>query len=184
MKSIAKPTTYDRNGLPLPLHLNGAFTVTFPWGVTLLFAGAPFRNADRMLDAFRVKCATEQTGRFDADIPCEDFSVPTEEDMLKAVEAAIEAAFAGQPVFAGCAGGIGRTGTFLSVVLKALGAQVEAPMKADLGWVGMVRRVYLRHAVETDAQKRLIEDIDVSRIRRRLKWLWLKAVARRFFRGR
>lgn len=170
LKSIARGCR-----LPPQARLNGAFRVDYPMGISLLFAGAPFMYADRAAQpAFRVKCATEQPGVADWTVPSVDFGVPTDEDMLKGVEAAITAAFNGQSVFAGCAGGIGRTGTFLSVVLKVLQPDLPA---AQI--VPTIRRIYLSHAVETKGQKELIERIDVSALRRKIKWLWLAAVWRK-----
>src|SRR4051794_11348594 len=110
MKSIARATTHDANGKPFDMRLNGAFTVDFPLGVTLTFAGAPFRLAHLAglgSSLFRVKAATEVPGDAEVFIPCVDFGVPNEADMLAAVAAAVEAAFAGKTVFAGCMGGIG-----------------------------------------------------------------------------
>ena len=178
MKSIAQFRKTPGN-----LDLNGAFDVLFPLGVKLTFSGAPFRHAHQgKMDGrppYRVKCATEQSGACEIEVPCQDFGTPTHEDMLAGVEAAIDAAFAGKPVFAGCAGGIGRTGTFLAVVLKALNAEVVGFEHVPLPWWEKVRIVYLKFAVETKGQKDLIEDIDVSAIRRRIKWLWAKAVFRK-----
>ena len=173
LKSIAqKVQIYGRS------HMNGCFTVQFPLIRKFWFYGAPFMYAGEVGNGFKVKCATEQPGAADFTIPSVDFGVPTDEDMLKGVEAAIIAAFNGQPVFAGCMGGIGRTGTFLSVVLKVL--QPDLPASQI---VSTIRQVYLSHAVETKGQKELIERIDVSALRRKIKWLWLAAVWRRM-RGR
>jgi hypothetical protein len=181
MKSIARKNPIATKAM----DLNGGFDVEFPGGVKLMFFGAPFRQAHLVRASFptyAVKAATEQRGDFDAEVPCEDFGVPTHDDMRKAVASAIEAAFAGKAVFAGCAGGIGRTGTFLAVVLKTLQAAPASGYSA--GWVDLVRQVYMKHAVETPAQRKLIDQIDVSSIQRRVKWLWFKAAVRKFFLGR
>jgi hypothetical protein len=174
------------NKLPVT-GLNGAFELYFPMGVTLVFAGAPFRMANNPTlthlgrpgtQPYRVKCATEVAGVFDFEVPCEDFGVPKHWDMKDAVYAAIEAAFQGRPVFAGCMGGIGRTGTFLAVVLKVLCP--EYGYETD-GYVMAVRQLYLRNAVETQAQANLVSSIDVYDLRSKIKWLWLKAVIRNAF---
>lgn len=159
---------------------NGEFAVSFPFGITLFFVGAPFKLTQSIpATLFKVKCASEQPGFYDALVPCVDFGVPTDADMLKGVEAAIEAAFAGRPVFAGCAGGIGRTGTFLAVVLKVLHPLPKPVAKG--AYKALVRDVYLSHAVETPKQGALIDGIDVEQLRKRVKWLWLKAVAKNLF---
>jgi hypothetical protein len=163
------------------IGLNGTFQVALPLGVKLVFAGAPFPKRGVVHNAFVVKCATEQRGAADVEIPCEDFGVPTDRAMLNGVDRAIEAAFAGKQVFAGCAGGIGRTGTFLTVVLKALGADptgYDGHSRVPL--VNMIRKVYLGHAVETSAQEKLISTIDVSAIQAKIRRLWFRAVLRKY----
>lgn len=64
-------------------------------------------------------------------------------------------------VFIGCKGGIGRTGMVMAGLVRALGIDSHEP-------VAWVRANYLRHAVETEAQVRLVETFNVSRIQRLL----------------
>jgi hypothetical protein len=169
---------------PLVAGLNGAFAVELPMSVNLYFGGAPFRMAgmthlERVgSPLYRVKCATEVAGTFEEEVPAQDFGVPTHTAMRLAVTHAVEAAFQGRPVFAGCVGGIGRTGTFLAVVLK-----VFYPTYSGEQLVYMTRAVYLGHAIETAEQKKLIDTIDVSALQRRVKWLWMKAVLRKLLGG-
>jgi hypothetical protein len=164
--------------------LNGAFMLELPMGIQLVFGGAPYRMAGMThleqvgSPLFRVKCATEIQGEFDVEVPCEDFGVPLHWDMRDAVYAAMVAAFQGRPVFAGCMGGIGRTGTFYAVLLK-----VFYPGQPVENLVPMVKRLYYGSAVETGEQQQLISDIDVDYLQRQVKWLWLKAVARKLLSG-
>ncbi len=141
---------------------NGAFEVTY-LGQRLQFFGGPFKLSAQHPDAFLVKCATEQTGVYHAAIPCEDFRAFDPADLYKAVDAALDAAFRGSPIYAGCAGGIGRTGTFLAAVLK-----VFFP---DENPVDTVRDVYLSYAVETADQRKLLASFDVSKLRRKARKL-------------
>jgi hypothetical protein len=165
---------------PSNREVNGEFDVEFPGGVTLTFIGGPFSVADTLPDAFKVKAATEQYGYCDISIPVADFGTPKDEDMLRAVEGAIVAAFAGKPVFAGCGAGIGRTGTFFAAVLKVLIPDVAASTGGQVDtYVGLVRQVYLGHAVETQDQVEFIGRLDVERLRKRVKWLWARALVRR-----
>lgn len=179
MKTKVTPITTARS----ELGLNGGFEVRFPLGIVLQFYGSPFRKAGMVDDAFTVKCASEQPGPADVVIPCEDFGVPTHADMLRGVDRAINAAFDGEPVFAGCAGGIGRTGTFLSVVIKALNVDptpYNKTGKSKVGYVNMIRAIYLGHAVETAKQEQLIDTIEVSDIRKTIGRLWRRAVLRKY----
>jgi hypothetical protein len=174
--------------------LNGAFEVEYTLGVRMVLGGAPFAMADMThlewggSQPYRVKCASEVRGVADIEIVCQDFGTPEPEDLLEAVDAAITAAFKGRPVFAGCMGGIGRTGVFMATVLKVLDPQqVFGSASFRLSWqpqVQMARQLYLSHTVETDQQEKLVDMIDVSKIRRKLKWLWAMAVVRQTLFGR
>jgi hypothetical protein len=165
--------------------LNGAFSLTLPMGVVLVFAGAPFRMSETAFlthlepagsPTFTVKCATEVAGAADTTVPCEDYGTAKPADLRDAAEEAIEAAFQGRPVFAGCMGGIGRTGVFLSVVLKAFYPDVD-----ETEIVPMLRNLYLPYTVETPEQEKLVQCIDLEKLQGRIKWLWLKAVIRKTF---
>jgi hypothetical protein len=62
------------------------------------------------------------------------------------------------PIMVGCRGGIGRTGTVLAGLVKAVGAGGKDP-------VGFVRKNYLSGAVETDTQRKLVANLDVGPMR-------------------
>jgi hypothetical protein len=177
-----KITARKLNG-PIAAGLNGAFAVEFPMGIALIFGGAPFRMADMThlgrvgYPTYRVKCATEVPGDADDEVPCQDYSVPRELDLLNAVERAIQAAFQGRAVFAGCYGGIGRTGVFMATVLKVL-------MPDMMDYVGLTRNLYLRGTIETEEQMELVDEIEVDALRRKVKWMWVRAVIRQALFGR
>jgi len=63
------------------------------------------------------------------------------------------------PVYIGCWGGIGRTGTAFAGLVRALGVDEASPA----AWA---RESYLYNAVETGAQKDLIKEFDVSDVQR------------------
>ena len=152
---------------------NGAFVVDLR-GTRLTFIGGPYRHSSQHPFAYLVKCATEQTGRFDTEIPCQDFQPFKEADLRRALHVAIDAALAGRPVYAGCMGGIGRTGTFLAAVLKVLMPEYDPVL--------LLRTVYLPHAVETAAQERLIAGLDVTDLRHKVQTTVRKNALKRLFR--
>ena len=79
-----------------------------------------------------------------------DFSVPDDIDGFNlALERTIWALMKKNPVFVGCAGGMGRTGLFLSCLRKTL-----TPTESDP--VAWVRKNYWPHAVETQEQERFV----------------------------
>jgi protein-tyrosine phosphatase len=82
--------------------------------------------------------------------------------MASGLEATINYILEGKPVYAGCMGGIGRTGLLLALVLKAWGD--EAP-------VATVRKQYYPHAVETSEQMRYIKEFEIDpKLKRRIRW--------------
>ena len=84
-------------------------------------------------------------------LPIADFSIPSAEELMHAVNQTIESAQGGRSVAIHCSGGVGRTGTFAACMAKKLfnlsGGQAIA-------WV----RKYIRSAVETSEQKQLVID--------------------------
>ena len=61
----------------------------------------------------------------------------------------------GDNVYVGCAGGSGRTGTFLALLTKISGVTHDP--------VGYVRRHYKKTAVETAEQMRYVDEMEVRR---------------------
>ena len=114
--------------------------------------GGPYANRPEY--TFGVKLAKEIKLPADVEIPSVDFGVPDMEDMVQGVEEAVKAICKGFHVYAGCMGGIGRTGTFLACLAKTFGE--GDPVK-------YVRGTYLPHAVETGRQIQLIEDFYPSK---------------------
>ena len=90
-----------------------------------------------------IKLAREINRPHDLSIPIKDFSVPTTDDLDRGLTEAVRLILSGQPVYAGCMGGRGRTGLFLAVLAKAFGIR---------GPVEYVRENYSHHAVETREQ--------------------------------
>jgi hypothetical protein len=95
-------------------------------------------------------------------LPIKDFSVPEPIPTVRALKDALLLLLQGRPIYVGCAGGYGRTGTFLSLLAKVYG--VKDP-------VAFVRINYHGHAVETAQQMRFVTTFDVAPLRR---WLRLQ----------
>ena len=117
-------------------------------------------------------CLLEQPprrGTADLWYPIPDFSVPacasavTDSTLRNVLLQLLE----GRPVYVGCLGGKGRTGLFLALIAKVLGA--EDP-------VDYVRVNFHAHAVETRQQEQWVDDFDVSATQNWLRGqLWRSA---------
>lgn len=86
-------------------------------------------------------------------LPIADFSIPSPQELMHAVNETIESAKGGRTVAIHCSGGIGRTGTFAACMAKKL---FNLPGDQAIAWV----RKYLRGAVETSEQERLVTDCE------------------------
>lgn len=88
----------------------------------------------------------------DIHIPTEDYKTPPIALMSKGIKQALDLISQGKPVYAGCFGGWGRTGTFLAVLAKAWG--IPQPIE-------YVRKEYVQEAVEKREQEVYIEDFPI-----------------------
>ena len=98
-----------------------------------------------------VKMAVEIDRPCDIAIDTRDYSVPTQEAMQSGILQAIERLSRGETLYAGCWGGIGRTGLFMACLAKASGVGQPIP------WV---RGNYNEHAVETKQQAAFVDAFD------------------------
>ena len=133
----------------------------------ILFGG-PYKqyepNTRRLVG---VKMAKEITHPHDISIPTVDFSVPDTKDMIAGMAEAIEAIYAGNDIYVGCMGGIGRTGLFLACMHK-----VELDYYGKVGDpVAYVRKHYYKHAIETEEQKNYVRTINTDDLVRRVRAL-------------
>lgn len=131
--------------------------------------GGPYLSKPE--DLFGVKMAAEIDRPCTVDIPTEDFHVPDTEDLkLGMIHAAILLKNYGR-VYAGCWGGIGRTGLFMAAMAKMMETSelVDVPNKLEAQGlspaVAYVRQHYKGHAVETRQQLQYLNDLDVSKVR-------------------
>jgi protein-tyrosine phosphatase len=103
-------------------------------------------------------------------IGTEDFGVPSEKQLKDGVYKVLTALLEDKSVYVGCMYGLGRTGTFLSALVKTTSATnkilgvkdgVENPVK-------YVRAKYRPFAVESMKQEQLIAGMDVSWLAKKL----------------
>lgn len=168
-----KKPAQDRSGWVFP-NANGVMPIKF--GLLGRFAkldiyGGPFRSYRRLIRkeqphdqlSYGVCLLEKPLDTADASMPIRDFSIPTQTDAVVSKELikAYRNGFRGRTVYAGCMGGIGRTGVFLALMAKIAGHKDP---------VAYVRSTFLPHAVETGEQKAYIADFDVSHARRAVYW--------------
>lgn len=138
------------NGIPVEFH-----------GIKATVFGGPYREyvpGTRRLVG--VKMAKEITHPYDVSIPTADYSVPDVASMTEGLKAAFDAMIAGNDLYAGCMGGIGRTGLFMACLIKVAWALDHTGYYDDP--VTFVRGMYKAHAVETQEQKKYVEDFDTD----------------------
>jgi hypothetical protein len=130
--------------------------------------GGPYRDRP---EAFRgVKLAKEIKSPCHVSIPIRDFSIPETSVLNAGLENAVYLLLKGEPVYAGCMGGRGRTGLFLAILAKAFG--VASPVE-------YVREHYFNHAVETTEQYDFVMEYPIptgvaKQIEQARRWSWLR----------
>lgn len=127
--------------------------------------GGPFRKyvpGTRRLVG--VKMAAEINHPHEISIPTEDFSVPDVKDMQIGMQQAITALISGNDIYAGCMGGIGRTGLFMGCMAKLVRDYNRhskgVPVPSDP--VVYVRTHYMGHAIETEEQQDYVRTFDTA----------------------
>jgi len=125
------------------------------------------RYKDKPDGMFGVKMAVEINLPYDANVPTMDFNVPNVQDLKRGVLRGLMAMYLGRDVYAGCMGGIGRTGLYLATVAKVMSEYRKSKHRPGFDPVLYVRSNYYAHAVETDQQMEFIASLDVSDI---VKW--------------
>lgn len=168
----------------LELNLNGS-------KVTVI--GGPYLDKPRELRG--VKLAEEIDAPYDLKLDIPDFSVPDREETFEVTLRAIDLLVQEGTIYVGCMGGIGRTGLFMALLVKATGyfnledqstgwrgiwnclleaCHLDSPRKRCIDMVKypveFVRANYLKNAVETNEQKKFVEsfewmNFDVNKIK-------------------
>lgn len=118
-----------------------------------------------------VKMAEEIDHPHDISIPTEDFSVPDVQAMQSGIIGALFAMNDGNDVYAGCMGGIGRTGLFMGCMAKVINdyaIRTGDELVVPLDPVDFVRQHYMSHAIETTQQQAFVRNFPTNII---MDWL-------------
>lgn len=164
-------TQGPRHG-PRPMMVYGATR----GGMILRLWGGPWSSGARTDADYRVCLSEPRDGdRYDDHLHWPDFGVPDNDEVVtESLRDTLRALVArGERVYVGCGWGQGRTGTYIALLLKALGH--GDPVTA-------ARCLYNVRAVETPAQERYVEGFDAGPVRRGLWWWtvrgWLRGLRR------
>lgn len=147
--------------------------------------GGPYRDKPPELKG--VKLAEEIDAAYDLKLDIPDFSVPNRVEAYKTTLEALDLLNREGVIYVGCMGGIGRTGLFMALLVKATGYYNLEQQCVGLrgfwnrvcclvGWnngiqycgdmitypVEFVRAHYLSHAVETQEQYQFVRDFEFN----------------------
>lgn len=124
--------------------------------------GGPYRAKPE--EMFGVKMAAEIDHPHNVSIPTRDFCVPNTDDVRKGVMQALMAMVNDEVVYAGCMGGIGRTGLFLGVLAKLQSDYRKYKHRPGRGVdpVEYVREHFIPHAIETQEQQDFVRNFDTT----------------------
>lgn len=120
-----------------------------------------YRQGTRRL--IGVKMAEEINHPHEISIPTEDFSVPSETDMAIGILASLKFMLEGSDIYAGCMGGIGRTGLFMGCMAKVCLDYHGGEYMGYNDPVKLVRGEYKSHAIETSEQQAFVRNFDTSK---------------------
>lgn len=157
-----------RRGMPLYLPPDplGDLPITLA-GKTHVLTGGPYYGKPK--GAIGIKLAVEIDEDCHVDLPIKDFSVPAQHEMEVGVIQALLLILGaeGAPIYAGCMGGMGRTGLFFACLVKVeqeLNRQWWAFWRKDPDPVAYVREHYSDHAVETQQQQEFVAAFNAKRV--------------------
>jgi hypothetical protein len=155
-------------GLPVNKTVTSMASYATPTGYILLnFPAGPMTIIGGPFDAYKSGigvCLEESSDRAEhATIlfPIPDFTAPTPAALEAAVAEIINthADVPNFPVYIGCLGGKGRTGTVIAALVK-VSQHLKGPLiDHHLGPVGITRKHFNRLAVETRQQEKVVEDL-------------------------
>lgn len=143
------------------------FGVRTPWGIVPL-AGGPYLDKPDDPNYFGIKVAAEIDRPYSVKIDIEDFQIPASPGEVElALLSALAAARMGSIPYVGCMGGMGRTGTILGIMVKALTRAARprilgVPLGRVPDPVDYVREHYNPHACETGAQQQYVRGFDTG----------------------
>ena len=128
------------------MTLRGTLPLTVA-GRAVTITGGPFDAIPDGAFGVCLEMASAKAWLADVALPTPDFGLPEPEALRQAVGAVLAqlGADPGRPVHVGCRAGVGRTGLFMACLARAAGVEGDA--------LDYVRRHYLSHAAETEAQQ-------------------------------
>ncbi len=136
---------------------HGTKCLIVPLGKTgaALIAGGPYAEfQDYRAGICLAPEVIANTGlKYDWLVSWPDFGIPDEYEVKQALVQTCMYLKRNHPVYVGCMGGIGRTGTFLALLCKMGGEHFP---------VDYVRKHYLPHAVETAQQMKFVAHFDIT----------------------
>lgn len=151
------------------MELKTGFAVTVGPHTSMVYGGPYRRYIDGQRRLIGVKMAAEIDAPCDISIPTQDFSVPDVESMQRGLMDAISAIAAGNDLYVGCMGGVGRTGLFMGCLLKSMqDAGNDCIGEAD-DPVVVVRELYASHAIETEEQKAYVRGFPSAPVVERIR---------------
>lgn len=128
-------------------------------------AGGPYaRKSQHPEYNVGVKMNVESKLPCEIDIPTRDFDVPSVAVFKRGLVQGIMAIAAGNRLYVGCMGGIGRTGLYLAGMAKVMAEYKRKMHRPTFDPILYVRQQFIPHAVETKQQEQYIADLDVSAI--------------------
>ena len=131
-------------------------------GRTVFIFGGPYMAKPPGM--FGIKMAREIKAPCDVNIPTEDFKTPAIADARLGLLKIIPELVKGTQMYAGCMGGIGRTGLILGLLVRLTAPNEKIDARA------YVRKYYLGHAIETADQEAYVRDFPLSDLRRYLAY--------------
>lgn len=128
------------------MRIRGTLPLTVA-GRAVTITGGPFDAIPDGAFGVCLEPAAEKAWLAEVPLPTADFGLPDPEALRRAVAAVLAQLEAEpeRPVHVGCRAGVGRTGLFMACLARAAGVEGDA--------LDYVRRHYLPHAAETDAQQ-------------------------------
>ena len=128
------------------MTLRGTLPLTVA-GRAVTITGGPFDAIPDGAFGVCLELASAKAWLAEVALPTPDFGLPEPEALRQAVGAVLAQLEADpdRPVHVGCRAGVGRTGLFMACLARAAGVEGDA--------LDYVRRHYLSHAAETEAQQ-------------------------------
>lgn len=172
LKLLEKPKRVFPGFQEVKGTVNGYIWVTLG-NTEYLLMGGPYRN--RLETVPGVKLARELNLPCDIKLDIPDFDIPTMPDAEMALYKAFMLLKGTGALYAGCMGGIGRTGMFLALMMRViwyledLQAEIENeealnPTHPDV--VKFIRQNYMSGAIETQRQITFINEFPALKVAR------------------